>query len=951
MQIGEILHGFEITRIRETPQLDGRMVEMRHIDSGSELCWVDNGASNKLFAVSFKTIPEDDTGVFHILEHTVLCGSAKYPVKEPFVDLLKGSMQTFLNAMTYPDKTVYPVSSRNDQDFLNLSEVYLDAVFAPRLKQDQNIFMQEGWHMEFDEEGNPLFKGVVFNEMKGALSGVDEIIDVGMNRLLYPDSCYKYVSGGAPEAIPTLTYEQYCDTYDRFYHPSNARFYLDGDVPLDKILEMINSYISGTKALDKLPELSMQKPSANSSVQYYEIGSEESEEKRTHFTMGKIIGTFRDKTKNMAADILADYLAGKNESPLKKAILDAGLGQDVITGMLDGIAQPWFMLSVRNLDGSQIDELKKLISSTIADILKKGIDKMAVKACINRMEFQMRMMYEPQGLTRCISALDSWLYGGDPMLYLVNDENFAELRAMADGDGFEKLLAEIFSDENMCTLVTIPDKSVGKKQAEAEKTELAKRCEALSDDDREALDKANEKLIKWQSTPDSAEDRAKLPTLSLSEISPEPVKTETLITEMDGVDIVRYVVPSHGITHFNMYFSIPELSMSDLSKAALLSELLGSMPTQNHSAADLTQLIKYYIGSLSFEIKAFYKMGDRKNCMPKLAVKCSVLDSNIEKAVEIITEILTQTDFSNKEMVKNILLQTEENNRQDAIINGHRLGMKAVLSHYSAAAAAEEAIEGASYMKCVHQLVQDIDNEAEKLTSLLDMLLKKAVCRKRLTLTITSDKDNDVYNYIRLPEGNEVSPFAQYVSEVPEKLGIAIPAPVSYAVKGWHVQERTGSLETAAKIMSLDYLWSSVRVQGGAYGSGLLAMVNGDIACYSYRDPSPERSIDIYGKMDEAVKEWCDGGESLNNYIISTVGATEPLVSPKNVSTTEDIRYFAGITYEDRKERRRQILNTTKGELLALCSQLSELRENGSICIVSNSETLKAIDGLEIISM
>ena len=951
MQTGDILHGFKITRIREIPQLDGRLVEMRHVDSGSELCWVDNGASNKLFSVAFKTLPFDDTGVFHILEHTVLCGSAKYPVKEPFVDLLKSSLQTFLNAMTYPDKTVYPISSRNKQDFLNLSEVYLDAVFAPRLKQDPSIFMQEGWHMEFDENNEPLFKGVVFNEMKGALSGVDEIIEVGMNRLLFPDSCYNYVSGGAPESIPELTYKQYCDTYDKFYHPSNARFYLDGDVPLDDILEMINSYIAGTKPLDKLPYLTMQKPAANNAVQHYEIGQEEPSEKRTHFTMGKIIGTHQDKTKSMAADILAEYLVGTNESPLKKAILEAGLGQDIVYGVYDQIAQPWFMFSVRNLETEQTDALRQLIKSTVADILKKGIDKMNIRACINNTEFQKRNMSEPQGLTRCTNALDSWLYGGDPILYLVHDDNFAELRKMADGDGFERLLEELFSDENMCTLVTVPDKELGKVQAEAEKAELKKRCEAMTDADRQALDKANEILTAWQSTPDSPEDKAKLPVLPLSEISPDPEKTEKIITEKDDVTIIRYLVPSQGITHFKLYFSIPESSLDTLSEFSLITLLLGEMPTKKHSVNELTQLIKYYIGSLTFDIKIYSEKGVRNRCMPKLCVSCSVLDSNIEKAVEIITEILTETDFSNKDMIKNILLQTEEANRQDAIVNGHKLGLKAVLANYSAASAVDEAISGARYMQTVHKLVQEFDSEIDRFTALIENILKNAVCKKRLTMSITSDADNDVFGYFNIPDGEKISPYAEYSSSVPSKLGIAVPTAVSYAIQGFNLPKRTGSLEIASNILSLDFLWNNVRVQGGAYGSGLLVYLNGDIACYSYRDPSPERSISIYAEIGDAVKKWCESAESLDNYIISRIATIEPLVSTKNISTNEDTWYFSGTTYEDRKERRSQILNATRDDILSLADDLSQLGKNGNICIVSNTETLKKVEGIEIISI
>lgn len=951
LNLDEEIHGFIVTRIRDIEQLDGRLVEMRHKDSGAELCWLDNGASNKLFSVAFKTIPRDDTGVFHILEHTVLCGSAKFPVKEPFVDLLKGSMQTFLNAMTYPDKTVYPISSRNKQDFLNLTEVYLDAVFAPRIKDDPSIFMQEGWHMEFSDEGKPLFKGVVFNEMKGALSSVDEVIDIGMNNLLYPDSCYKYVSGGAPSVIPDLTYKQYCDTYDEFYHPSNARFYLDGDVPLDETLAMIDSYIAGVAPLTELPEVPVQKPVGGSAVQHYEIGAEESSVNRTHFTMGKIIGDHQDKTKSMAVNVLADYLAGSNEAPMKKAIIEAGLGQDVMINLIDGIAQPWLMISVRNLNEDQTDELKKLIMATAAEMVSKGLDKNDINACINRMEFEMRSMYEPQGLTRCINALDSWLYGGDPVLYLVHDDNFAELREMAAGDGFEKLMAELFSENGMCTLVSVPDKDLGAEQASAEEKVLSDRVNAMSDDDMAALKKANERLSAWQAAADPPEAKAKLPVLPLSEISPEPEMTETFVNEKEGTKIVRYAVPSHGITHFTLYFSMPDFDLSQLSAISGISELLGELPTRKHTASELQQLIKFYIGSLSFGVKVFAEKGNREECMPKLAVRCSVLDSNIGKAAEIICEILTETDFSNKEIIRNILLQLEEGNRQNVIMNGHRMGMKETLSHYSASAAADEAVNGFGFVNCIHELAQNFDDRADSYTDLLSDALKKAVNKKRLIISITSDKEHDILSLLDIPTGEAFSPYRKYTTEVPEKLGIAIPAPVSYAVQGWHVPERKGSVRTAANILSLDYLWNNVRVQGGAYGAGLTMLLNGDMACYSYRDPSPDRSLSIYATLADAVEKWCGGDEKLDNYIISTVAATEPLRSPQNFGPVEDEFMFAGISREERVQRRKEILSTTKGDLLAFCGALRELGEKGSICVVSNSDTLESCKGLEIKSL
>lgn len=951
LNIGDILHGFEVTNIRESKQLNGKLVQMYHTVSGAELCWLDNGASNKLFSVAFKTLPFDDTGVFHILEHSVLCGSAKFPVKEPFVDLLKGSMQTFLNAMTYPDKTVYPISSRNSKDYLNLTEVYLDAVFAPRIMDNPFIFMQEGWHTEFDENNEPLYKGVVFNEMKGALSDVSEVIDVGMNRLLYPDSSYRFVSGGEPSAIPDLTYEQFCSTWKKFYHPSNAKFYLDGDVPLDETLAMINSYIADTPKSDNLPVLSYQKPVSKSAVVSYELGENEESENRTHFTMGKIIGTYADKTHNLAVSILSSYLAESNESPLKKAILDAGLGQDVITGVLDGIAQPWFMLSIRNLNEPQIDELKELISNTVKDILCKGIDKDELHACINRMEFHNRSMYEPQGLTRCIQSLDSWLYGGDPMLYLVYDENFAKLREMADNGDFDSILSDLFSDDGMCTLTALPDKEVGLKKAEAEKLSLKRRTENMSDSDIAELNATNEKLSLWQGTPDSPEAKATLPVLDLSDISDKPEKIDTSVNEVNGVKIIRHNVQCHGITHFTMYFTLSDISLEDASKLSVISDLLGELPTTEHSVIELQRLVKNYIGTLYINLKSFADKNSREKCMPKLSVRCSVLDKNIDKAVEIITEILTKTDFSKKDMIKNILLQIEEYNRQNMITGGHRIGMKEALAQYSANTAFDEACNGYSYFNAVHELVRDFDDKSDSFIKLITDTLNNSVCRNRLTLSVTSDNDTDILSLINIPDGESVSEYSAYKTALPEKMGISIPAPVSYAVQGWHTSERTGQLQTAAQILSLDYLWTTVRVQGGAYGSGLVTFMNGDIACYSYRDPSPDGSLSAFGNIADALENWCNGDERLENYIISTIASSEPLRSPQNIAVAEDEFVFSGVTFEELCEKRKQMLSTTRESLSALCSELRKLGENGSVCVISNGDTLQKFDNLKILSM
>lgn len=431
-------HGFCVDRVRESEELHGQMVEMHHKKTGAQLVWVDNGEVNKTFCVAFKTLPEDSTGVFHILEHSVLCGSAKYPVREPFVELLKSSMYTFLNAMTFPDKTIYPVSSRNEQDFLNLAEVYLDAVFAPRILQDPNIFYQEGWHIELDENGAPLYKGVVFNEMKGAMSDVDEQIYQKTLDVLFPANCYGWNSGGDPKHIPDLTYEQFLRMYRRYYHPSNARIFLDGAIPLDKVLTLAEEYLSRFDRLDEKHEIPMQKPFAAEAEQAYEIGAEEDTADKTMLTLAKIVAPWSDTVRVTATEILFDVLTGSNDAPLKKALLATGKCQDVGMSLDNAMAQPYMMLTLRNIaDGSE-QELRQMIRDTVQQLVKTGLDKEALTASINSSEFSARQPGEPSGLLRCIHALDAWLYGGDPMQPLLSEERYQKLREMAAGDGFDR---------------------------------------------------------------------------------------------------------------------------------------------------------------------------------------------------------------------------------------------------------------------------------------------------------------------------------------------------------------------------------------------------------------------------------------------------------------------------------------------------------------------------------
>ena len=419
MKVNDILHGFKVVNVRESKELKGTLYEMEHLKTGALLIWLDNGCDNKLFSATFKTLPWDNTGVFHILEHSVLAGSDNYPVKEPFLDLIKSSMNTFLNAMTFPDKTMYPVSSKNEQDFINLTRVYLDAVFRPAIYHNDSIFRQEGWHYEVEDD-EPFYNGVVFNEMKGSYASVDTQIEDELQKALFPDSIYGFISGGDPQEIPDLTYENFLRAHSEFYSPSNCRIWLDGDVPLDRVLGIIDDeYLSTFERDERVHEIKMQEPVPSiDTVRFYQIGKDEDEAKKSHLVLGKVFSDWEDRKRNIAYTLVSIYLAGDNESPLKRAILEKGLAQDVEFTIMDGIAQPFYAIVFRNMESSDKEEILKVYRSTLERILEEGIDKDSLTGCINRFDFSLRETGEPQGLYRVINAMSSWLYGGDPLLYL-----------------------------------------------------------------------------------------------------------------------------------------------------------------------------------------------------------------------------------------------------------------------------------------------------------------------------------------------------------------------------------------------------------------------------------------------------------------------------------------------------------------------------------------------------
>ena len=956
LKLQQKLHGFTVQRVRESAELGGVFTEFTHDSTGARVCWLNTGNKNKLFSIAFKTTPEDDTGVFHIIEHSTLCGSERYPVREPFVELLKGSMNTFLNAFTSVDWTMYPVSSRNDKDFMNLCNVYLDAVFAPRILTFPNIFYQEGWHIE-QNEGKLSYKGVVFNEMKGATADVDDLTGQTMLGMLFPDSCYRFNSGGDPKAIPQLTYEKFVETYRRYYHPSNARVYLDGALDIDAVLELMDGYFSRREKGETDHPIAYQQPQCLRQTVYYEFDPEEDMQDKGRLVLFKIIADWNDYVKLMAISMLNDVLCGTDASPLRKAVLDSGLARSVSMSADDSVQQPFFGIKFADVKDGCADELIKLVQTTAARLAAEGLDHDLLESAINHMEYQIREMPEPQGLRRCMYAVGPLMYGGDPLGALEQDAKLAELRAMIDNGGFEALLKELLlTDGTLNVLELLPSRTLADEKRADEEARLAQIASGWTEADYAANAELNKALQAWQATPDTPEQLATIPALSLSDINPEPDIMETVEYDCGGAKVLYHPAECHGITHMQLYFDITGLQGEELAQIHELVSRLGTLPTKKRDMLELQRYKQKYIGRLSFKLAAI----SRYDCLDKaslyLVVDCSVLEQNIDRAYDLIYEILTETDFSCTDIIKNMWQQAEIALRQIGITDGHMLAMGAAQAHYSAGSALNETLAGITHIRNLKRFVRDFDAVIPCAIEATQRALASAVCRKRLLFSLAAERYTAPEAFVqRLPLGDDAPAPVPCVTQAPMHGGCAVPAQVGFAAQVWNLKlagaRPDGAFNVAANLLSYSYLWNRVRVQGGAYGASFSAGMSGLISTYSYRDPTPAASLDVNKGLGESLREFVRSGEPVDKYVISSVNDLEPLIGPREMAAATNINWLHGVTREDLMQMRSEMLNTNGEALLRLAELLDKFAAEGATFIVGSEAQLSAAGELERMDM
>ena len=953
MNLNDVIHGFRLISSREVADIGAILYEFEHEKTGARLAWMKSSEENKLFSVAFKTLPSDDTGVFHILEHSVLGGSKKYPVKEPFLEMEKGSMNTFLNAMTFPDMTVYPVSSRNEADFMNLTRVYLDAVFAPAIYEYPRIFEQEGWHLEWSGgEEKPFYKGVVFNEMKGAFSSVHSRIETEIFRMLFPDNCYRFESGGDPVSIPDLTYEHFVAMHKKFYHPSNSYFYLDGDMDIAPVLELIDGeYLSHCERGEAAGDIPAQTPIAPETKRLeYDISADQPLEGQTHIAYGKIVGSWRDREKMFAVSAISEAIAGSNESPLKRALLDTGHCLDVSLGLCDGVMQPFGMLEILNTDEEYANELCETVKDTVAKLLSSGIDREALSSAIDRMEFRYREGSEPKGLDRNINALAAWLHGGDMLTYVDCSGLFAALRDRLDGDFYESVLSEWLSDENgRATLIMIPSHEYSETLREKEDERVREELAALDEDGKAALIKENELLVEWQRSADSPEALATLPQLPLSEVSDVPLKLETTVAKRDGVTVLFHPAKERGIVTVSLYFDLSDLSVDEIFDVRLISGLLGELPTKNKTALDLRRRITSVFGDLSFTVDSFASDDDREYCRPVFIARASFLESRRTQAFDLLSEILTETLFVS-DLINEQLLQSRENFKQALTSRGTRYASRRALASFSAEDAFTEITSGFEFYQRLNRAISVFDKTPEERIAGFIALLSRIVCRARLTVSVTSADDIEIEPLLSsLPDGEYGgSNKASFFLDVPKLGGIVVPAQICYSAM---IFDRSATdvpmWKALTSILSLEYLWNEIRVKGGAYGAGAAVTHLGAVMFHSFRDPSAKNSRRAYEGAADFVRDFLAAEPSLDKYIIGTVARQEPLLSDAARGNLADDMYFRGLTEQKRIENRRRLLSLSPKDLL---SELDVLASGATYCVIGSEKLVGefADDGIII---
>ena len=950
------MNNYKIIDEKYINEVGSNAIVYEHIKTKAQVLCLINDDENKAFGIGFRTVPEDSTGVAHIVEHCTLSGSRKYRTREPFMDLIQSSMQTFLNAMTYPDKTLYPISSRNKKDFYNLMDVYLDAVFYPRMYEKKEIFMQEGWHYELENlESDLLLNGVVYNEMKGVYSDPQNIVSDVITFNLHKDSSYGVDSGGDPKNIPDLTYENFLAFHKKYYHPSNSYIYLYGDLNMEEALKYIDeNYLKDFEYEDIDSKIILNEAFKEQKTVYdtYSASNDEMGENKDYLAYSWCIGNSKNKKDLFLRDFLSELLIDAEAAPIKKALLKAGLGEDIYAETSSSETLDLSII-VKNTSKDRLEEFKNIVENTLKDLIKNGINRDLLEATLNKFEFAFR---EGGGTQRSIiyyiRALNSWLYDESPFNGLTFNDVIDELKENINSDFFEKYIEEklLNNPYSLITIVT-PELDKNLKEEKELKEKLENIKNNMSKEELENIMKEHKELIDFQMTEDSKEDKATIPSLELSDISKNITHIPREEIEEEPYKVLINEQFTNNLSYVTLAFDANHFSEKEIFNLSLLTDLYGKVNTKNYSYEDLNNEIYKTMGGFVVNNLTYSDSKDYKKFYPYVNVTMKMLDDKIKDSLILMDEILNHSDFSDKNRIKEILL-SEKSQMESAILqNGHGIVSEIVKSYYSAQGDYNGKTSGLPIYFYIADLLEDFDNKWEDFKNSLEDISKKIFVQNRLILNYTGDKKTytankeNFKNLVKTFNSNNFEKIPYTFVENNKNEAYKTSANVQYISKGYNLnalgEEYNGALAVLGNILSISYLHYNIRAKGGAYGAGIRFSRTGDILTYSYRDPHLANTVKVYDEIPEFVENLDISESELKDFIIGSMNSFDPLLSPVLKGEVNLSRYISNITEESIEKIKKEAIDTSLEKLKSYSSILKNAMDKNYICAIGGEEKIK----------
>lgn len=956
----EDLKQYDLLEERPLPDIDSTGFLLKHKKSGARIVYIENEDDNKVFYIGFRTPPKDSTGVPHILEHSVLCGSKEFPAKDPFVELAKGSLNTFLNAITYPDKTVYPIASCNDKDFQNLMHVYMDAVMHPRIYKEEKIFRQEGWHYELEnEEDDIVYNGVVYNEMKGAFSSPEGVLDREILNSLCPDTAYGNESGGNPENIPDLSYEAFLDFHKEYYHPANSYIYLYGKMDIvERLLWLDEKYLSNYDLIDVDSSLGEQEPFAEMAevTQEYSITEGEEEVNNTYLSLNKVVDTSLNKELYLGFEAIEYALLSAPGAPVKQALLDAGIGKDIISRYDNGCYYPIFSIIAKGANLEEKDRFLKIIYETLSDLVKNGIDKKALQAGINSMEFSYREAdfgSYPKGLIYGLRIFDSWLYDDmKPFMHLETSDTFKFLKDKINTNYFEELVDKYLIKNSHASFVAIvPKKGLTAKKEQIVALKLKEYKNSLSNEEIADIVKNTRELKTYQEEPSPKEILEKIPLLSRDEIRKEISEIINEEKTIHGHKALFHNISTNGIAYIRLLFDISKLPEEMLPYVGVLKATLGYMDTENYSFSELANEINCKTGGIYTGTLVIPHKDDPDRFKSFYSIYCKTLYDKIDFSMDMAAEIVNTTKFTDEKRLREILLQVKSRLHMSMNSAGHQTAANRAKSYFSPVSLWQEKTKGLEYYYFIKDLEENFDERKEDLMNKLNSLRKTIFSKENLFVDCTAKEEGFSNLEKALPKFLSIlQEKSGYTVEVKlhtskKNEGIKTPAMIQYvACAGNFVKQGlpyTGKLNVLKVILGMDYFWNNVRVKGGAYGCMNAMGRNGDSYFVSYRDPNLEKTIEVFKNTADYVRDFDADEREMTKYILGTFSSIDTPLNPDDKGFRSLNIYLSGATAEELQKERDEILAVTAKDIRGLAPYMEAIYDADNICVLGSEEKIK----------